>query len=71
MWLELPGDIDAEALFERALDAGISIAPGHIFSPCARYASFIRLSFGHPWTDVIEAALKWLGREAGRMAVSR
>jgi len=62
LWLELPGHIDAEKLFDDAIEAGISIAPGHIFSPCACYTNFIRLSFGHPWTEKTESAIAWLGQ---------
>ncbi len=62
LWLELPEKVDAEQLFDDAIGAGISIAPGHIFSPCACYKHFIRLSFGHPWTDKTEGAIKWLGQ---------
>jgi len=68
MWLELPGEVSAEQLFEDALEAGISIAPGNIFSPRNRYSSFIRLSFGHPWTDNVESALRWLGSRAAELA---
>lgn len=68
LWIELPRGVDAEALFDRAIDKGISIVPGHIFSPRARYRNFIRLSFGHPWTSRIEDAIEWLGQETARLA---
>lgn len=68
LWLELPRTVDAEALFDAALDAGISIVPGPIFSPCSRYRNFIRLSFGHPWSADIEKGLRWLGDKVKRMA---
>ncbi|HLT91919.1 MAG TPA: PLP-dependent aminotransferase family protein [Woeseiaceae bacterium] len=61
LWLELPGGIDTEVLFERALEEGISIAPGRIFSPSNRYRNCIRLSFGHPWTDAVDDGLARLG----------
>ena len=64
LWLELPRGVDSEALFDRAIANGISIAPGLLFSPRRRYKNFIRLSYGHPWSDVIEESLAWLGREA-------
>jgi DNA-binding transcriptional MocR family regulator len=70
LWLELPGDVPSEALFERALEAGISIAPGPIFSPCRRYGNFIRLSFGHPWSDQVEESVAWLGDEVLRLAAA-
>lgn len=68
LWLELPGNLSAEKLFDEALEAGISIAPGNIFSPRNRFRTFIRLSFGHPWTDETEASLRWLGDKAKELA---
>jgi len=67
LWLELPRNIDAERLFDDAIDAGISIAPGNIFSPSPIYTNFIRLSFGHPWTERTEDAVRWLGRRIESM----
>ena len=68
MWLELPPAVDAEVLFDQAIADGISIAPGLIFSPCDRYRNFIRLSFGHPWSDEIDASVKLLGDKVAAMA---
>ena len=68
LWLELPRKVDAERLFDEAIDAGISIAPGHIFSPCGCYGNYIRLSFGHPWCEATENAMRWLGATVTRMA---
>lgn len=67
IWLELPGNIDSEKLFDDAIEAGISIAPGLIFSPCRRYENFVRLSFGHPWSAEIEKGIEWLGRKVKSM----
>jgi DNA-binding transcriptional MocR family regulator len=69
LWLELPRKVNAEQLFDDAIGAGISIAPGHIFSPCACYTNFIRLSFGHPWSESTEEAIRWLGRRVADLAV--
>ena len=60
LWLELP-KINTERLFEMALEQGISICPGKIFSPSGHYQNFIRLSFGIPWDDEIEKAIIQLG----------
>lgn len=67
LWLELPSSIDAVELFDSAIDAGISIAPGNIFSPCDRYSNFVRLSYGHPWSARVENALSWLGKKVGQL----
>ena len=71
LWLELPQNVDAEVLFDNAIEAGISILPGHVASPRSRYTNFIRLSYGHPWTERTEEALRWLGAEVYRLAAGR
>ena len=68
LWLELPGGIDSEQLFDDAIEAGISIAPGQIFSPSNRYSNFVRLSYGHPWNERTENAVRWLGQRVGELA---
>ena len=68
LWLELPANIEAEDLFDDAIEAGISITPGQIFSPSNRYSNFVRLSYGHPWSDKTEDAMRWLGRRVGELA---
>ena len=68
LWLEMPRNVDAEQLFDNAIAAGISIAPGHIFAPRKRYSNFVRLSFGHPWSTEIDDAMTWLGAEVKRLS---
>jgi DNA-binding transcriptional MocR family regulator len=69
LWVELPSTVDAHVLHARALEAGISIAPGPIFSARPEsYRNFIRLSCGHPWTPRIEAAMSTLGCLARSLA---
>jgi DNA-binding transcriptional MocR family regulator len=68
LWLEMPENVDAEQLFDDAIGAGISISPGHIFAVCACYTNFARLSFGHPWTEKTEDAIRWLGRRVHQLA---
>ncbi len=70
LWLELPKKINAQQLFDEAIGAGISIAPGQIFSPCACYKNYIRLSYGHPWTEKTEDAIQWLGQHVSRTSSS-
>ena len=68
LWLELFAGVDAEALFDEAIEAGISITPGPIFSPCRCYTNFLRLSYGHPWTERTEDAMRWLGQRVSELA---
>ncbi|MEM9334900.1 MAG: PLP-dependent aminotransferase family protein [Pseudomonadota bacterium] len=61
LWVQLPTGVNAVQLFDDAIEAGISIAPGPIFSPSRRYTNFLRLSYGHPWDERSEEAIRWLG----------
>ena len=67
LWLQLPEGVDALAIHRRALQKGISIAPGPIFSPQRRHGNYIRINYGHPWTEVMEQAVAEVGRIAGAM----
>ncbi|MEM9401209.1 MAG: PLP-dependent aminotransferase family protein [Pseudomonadota bacterium] len=64
LWLQLATGVDAVQVFDDAIEAGISIAPGPIFSPSRRYLNYMRLSFGHPWDERSENAIRWLGERA-------
>ena len=64
LWVELPRAADAIALHGAAMQAGISIAPGPMFSASQTFTSCIRINCGHPLTTRVEAALKTLGKSA-------
>ncbi|NBC46804.1 MAG: aminotransferase class I/II-fold pyridoxal phosphate-dependent enzyme [Gammaproteobacteria bacterium] len=65
VWVELPKGADALGLQERALAAGISIAPGPMFSSHGGYRHCLRLNCALPWSPQTEAALARLGRLVG------
>jgi DNA-binding transcriptional MocR family regulator len=71
LWVEMPLAVDALQLHRRALEAGVSIAPGHVFSASSAHASCIRLSCGEPWSERIDAAIRLVGRLARRLAAAR
>lgn len=64
VWLELPRDVDSLELHRRALEEGISLAPGPIFSPRREYLNCVRLNYGHPWTPELERAVQHLAKLA-------
>ena len=68
LWVELPGNVDALRLHARAHDAGVAIAPGHIFSANQVHQNCIRLSCGEAWSERIEGAVRLVGRLASRLA---
>ena len=62
LWIELNKKIDTYKLHKRALRNNIGIAPGAIFSPQGRFENCIRISFGEPWSDKIEDAIRTIGK---------
>jgi DNA-binding transcriptional MocR family regulator len=61
VWLELPRSLDCLELHRLALEQGISIAPGPIFSPRREFRNCIRLNCGHPWSAALDGAVRRLG----------
>jgi DNA-binding transcriptional MocR family regulator len=64
LWVELPGSADALQIHRRALELGISVAPGPIFSATRAFGNCLRLNYGHAWDARSERALETLGRLA-------
>ncbi|MCW8194981.1 PLP-dependent aminotransferase family protein [Proteobacteria bacterium 005FR1] len=62
LWLELPVSVDSTELAQAALQEGISIAPGALFSTTDKYHHHIRLSCAVRWSDRVERALIRLGQ---------
>jgi DNA-binding transcriptional MocR family regulator len=64
LWVEMPAGKSALALHDRALERGISVAPGPIFSAKQRFTSCVRVSCGFPWSETIERSIRTLGQIA-------
>ena len=66
LWVELPPGVDALQLHEQALRRRIVVAPGPLFSARQRFANFIRISAGSPWSERIAEAMRTLARLIAR-----
>ncbi|WP_077047228.1 PLP-dependent aminotransferase family protein, partial [Pseudomonas sp. KK4] len=62
LWVELPREHSSMALFHDALNAGIQISPGGIFSNDKRFDHFVRIGCGVPYSPKIDEALATLSR---------
>jgi DNA-binding transcriptional MocR family regulator len=62
LWIELPREVDSVALFRAALQEGISISPGPMFSASGKFRNCIRLNCGLNWSDEVDRAILKLGR---------
>ncbi|SFN15423.1 PLP-dependent aminotransferase family protein [Variovorax sp. OV329] len=68
LWLELPAEVDALELHHRARRAGISTAPGVLFSADRRFVHHLRLNAGHPDDPRVDDAIRQLGHMAAGLA---
>ncbi|MFC6327883.1 PLP-dependent aminotransferase family protein [Alloalcanivorax gelatiniphagus] len=57
LWLELAADVDTTELAERALEAGVSFAPGALFSASGKFNHCLRLNCAVRWDARVERAL--------------
>ncbi|HUH98206.1 MAG TPA: PLP-dependent aminotransferase family protein [Anaerolineales bacterium] len=60
LWVQLPGNVDSLELYALALQSGITLTPGYLFSPTNQFSNFIRLNAA-AWSYPIERALGILG----------
>ena len=61
LWVEMPAHVNSLDVYHRAMAEKISIAPGPLFSAKQKFANFIRLSAGNPWSSTVENAVRRLG----------
>lgn len=60
LWVEMPEQINSIKLYERSRQAGITFAPGPLFSAAGKYQNCIRLNAAF-WCDEVERAVATLG----------
>lgn len=60
LWVELPESVDSLELYGMALNIGITLAPGLLFSANQGYRHFVRLNAAY-WSDQAERAIQQLG----------
>jgi DNA-binding transcriptional MocR family regulator len=54
--------VDSLRVHAAALERGIAVMPGMLFSPRPAYRDYLRLSCTRPWTPALERAIATLGR---------
>lgn len=62
IWAELPADVNAAILQEKAMEHKIAYAPGELFSSKGDYKQYIRISYCNLWENKVEKALIKLGQ---------
>jgi 2-aminoadipate transaminase len=66
LWVRLPEQVDAEALFQVALEEQVAFVPGHVFYPSGGGRNTMRLNFSCMAPPQIEEGIKRLGRAIHR-----
>lgn len=67
LWAELPERVDSVDVHHRAIQSGISICPGVVFSATGKYRNCVRINCGLLWTPQVEQAIPTLGKLIGRV----
>ncbi len=67
LWVELPARLDSVQLHRAALEAGISISPGPIFSAKGNFKNCVRINCGTLWSDRVDRSLLKLGKLCERL----
>ncbi|SAL64849.1 GntR family transcriptional regulator [Caballeronia cordobensis] len=63
LWVEMPASVDAMEVYRQALERGITVGPGHMFSIFEKtYRNFIRINCSSPWSSRMEEALMTVGK---------
>lgn len=62
LWVELPTQIDASAIYRQALAQDIMIAPGELFAPADRYRHGLSLNAATADDARVTPAIEVLGR---------
>jgi 2-aminoadipate transaminase len=69
LWIELPEEIDARELLERALEERVAFVPGECFFPGGGHENTLRLNFSAMPEDRIAEGIRRLGRVLSSVTV--
>ena len=61
LWVVLPNGIDTQTLQLRALDIGLGLAPGPMFSATGGFPNALRINCGLEWSDGMEQSYRRYG----------
>lgn len=64
LWVQMPGNTDCVEFMYKALDKGVTVAPGIIFSSQDQFGDFIRLSYSAAAGPNLAPAVAMLGKLA-------
>jgi DNA-binding transcriptional MocR family regulator len=71
LWLELEPPFNASELYRRALEQGVSIAPGRMFTTGNQFDHCFRLNASFAWSEQSEKAIHILAQLINQLTGSR
>ncbi len=71
LWIQLPDGVNSIKLYKKLLEKNIIILPGPVCSSSGGFEAYIRLNCGYPFDDVLENALKIIGKQIKSEMMSR
>jgi DNA-binding transcriptional MocR family regulator len=69
LWVQLPENVDSLELYSLALQGGITLTPGYLFSPSNQFSNFIRLNaaaWSYPIMNAVDKLADMVVELAGR-----
>ncbi|MCW8943695.1 MAG: PLP-dependent aminotransferase family protein [Sedimenticola sp.] len=67
LWVELPAGVDSMQLTKRAMERGVGVAPGELFSSTGKFAHHIRLNYADCPNAKMERGVQILGELVAEM----
>lgn len=67
LWVQFPDGVDTLRMHREALERGVNVAPGQMFSAMRQHANCLRINFGHPRDPRFEPAMREIGALATQM----
>ncbi|GAE11744.1 putative GntR family transcriptional regulator [Yersinia pseudotuberculosis NBRC 105692] len=71
LWLELEPPFNASELYRRALEQGVSIAPGRMFTTGSQFDHCFRLNASFAWSEQSAKAIRILAKLIGQLTNER
>lgn len=61
LWVQLPRGLNTFSVYSRAIERGVSVTPGPLFSATGKYTNYLRLCAGIVWSTETREAIQVLG----------
>lgn len=71
LWVQLPRGLNTFDVYSRAIEQGVSVTPGPLFSATGKYTNYLRICAGIVWSSETRMAIRNLGKLISDMLVEK